>query len=372
MWLGWHLIPGRKLVIAIIDKTVLSPKGQEHGSLNWVLNQEKFTRNNRDLYQRERDYYGFFPLADEKFRLKGLERFSEEQLQQLSKDADAAYLTDAYGIYRNEWYQHKNKDGRSRIIYGGMSAQDLYFLKSMQASHKLIITEFNCMGSPTPDPLRNDFEKSFGVHWSGWVGRYFASLDTTVNKELPRWLIDHYKTQHGGKWPFTKSGIAFVHKDDRIVVLEKDTHLNKEFPYIYSSEEGQGHYGLPHHVRYNYWFDIISLDTSFNRTLATFNIDANEEGMKEMAANGILHSFPAITVHLNKDYRFFYLAGDFCDNPIGLTASYFKGSGYFSWLLYNRRDPEDRAGFFWKVYRPLVTTILNDYYQDNLHLHQHH
>lgn len=362
MWLAWRWTPRRKLVVAIIDKTVLTPQRQEHVSLNWVLNQEKFTRNKTDLYQRERDYYGFFPLSNDKFRLKGLERFSEDQLQRLSNDADAVYLTDAYGVYSNEWYLHKNEKERSGIVYGGMSPQDLFFLKGMQAKHKLIITEFNCLGSPTPDPLRNEFEKSFGVAWTGWIGRYFDSFDTTVNKELPHWLINNYKKQHDGKWPFHKSGIAFIHKDDRVVILENETHLNKEFPYISSGQEGRTHYGLPGSIRYNYWFDIVKADTTFNHTLATFTIDANEEGIKELNANGIRRAFPAIVVHLNKDYRFFYFAGDFCDNPIGLTASYFKGVGHFDWLLYNRQDPQERAGFFWKVYRPLVTQLLNDYY----------
>ena len=370
MWLAWRWTSRRKLVIAIIDKTVLTSQGQEHVSLNWVLNQEKFTRNNRDLYQRERDYFGFFPLDKERFREKGLERFSEEQLQQLSKDADAAYLTDAYGIYGNEWFHHKPEKERSGIVYGGLSPQDLYFLKQMQVRHKLIITEFNCLGSPTPDPLRNDFEKTFGVHWSGWIGRYFDSFDTTLNNELPHWLIDHYRQQHNGKWPFTRSGIAFVHRDDRIVVLEKETHLNKEFPYIFSGEEGQAHYGLPASTRYNYWFDIITVDTTFNHKLATFKIDANEKGLKEMNTYGIKNSFPAVVVHLGKDYRFFYFAGDFCDNPIGLTTSYFKGIRYFDWLLYNRHDAQERKGFFWKVYRPLVTSILNDYYPEGSRAHR--
>src|SRR6478735_4620515 len=89
--------PKRKLVMAIIDKTVLSTKEQEHISLNWVLNQERFTKNKTELYKRDRDYFGFFPLENEKFQIKGLERFNTQQLDQLSNDADVAYVTDAYG-----------------------------------------------------------------------------------------------------------------------------------------------------------------------------------------------------------------------------------------------------------------------------------
>jgi hypothetical protein len=344
MWLFWRLTPKRKLVVAIIDKTVPASGGQEHVPLNWVLNQERFSKNKTELYQHEKDYYGFFPLSDRKFGLKGLERFSGDQLEQLSNDADVAYLR------------------------GGMSEKDLYFLKQMRARHKLIITEFDRLGSPTLDILRNDLEKSFGVRWTGWIGRYFDSFDTAVNRELPRWLVRNYRQQHNGQWPFKKSGIAFVRTDDKVVILENETHLNKEFPYIFFNREAKVHYGLPDRIKYLHWFDMVDTDTSINHVLSIFEIDVNDKGKKELAANGIPSAFPAISVHLNSDYRFFYFSGDFCDNPIRLISSYFKGAGYFQWLMYNGRDPLERQSFFWKVYRPLVTTVLNDYYGEKNHL----
>jgi len=208
MWLAWRLTHKRKLVVAIIDKTAPSPGEHGHISLNWVLNQERFTRDGNSLFEHDRDYFGVFPLHDNKYRVKGLERFSEEQLQRLSNDADAAYLTDAYG----------------------MSSQDLYFLRQMKDKHKLIITEFNFTGSPTAASLRNEFGEQFGIRWTGWAGRYFMSLDTGRNKELPAWLVGHYKMQHNGRWPFTKSGIAFMHSDGRVLILEHGTDLNSEFP----------------------------------------------------------------------------------------------------------------------------------------------
>ena len=122
MWVIWLCIPKRKLAAAIIDKTVVTKKGQEHISLNWVLNQQKFSKDNSELYQGDKDYYGFFPLQNRKFRIKGLERFSETQLNQLSRDADMAYVTDAYGVYTNEWYDVKDQKERSGIVYGGMSS----------------------------------------------------------------------------------------------------------------------------------------------------------------------------------------------------------------------------------------------------------
>ncbi|MBK5271067.1 MAG: hypothetical protein JJE22_08640, partial [Bacteroidia bacterium] len=200
MWLAWYFTPKKKMIAAIIDKTVMTQDGQEHVSFSWVLNHERFTKSKSNLYKTSTDYFGFFPLGGENFRLKGLERFSPDMLERLSNDADLAYFTDTYGIYRNEWYAKKNIAERSGIVYGGMSEQDIAFLQNMKAKHKLIITEFNTIGSPTSPEIRSEFENMFGLKWSGWVGRYFTSLDTSVNTELPRWLINNYKNQHAGQW----------------------------------------------------------------------------------------------------------------------------------------------------------------------------
>lgn len=363
LFIFWLCAGKKKLVVAVVDKTVLSNKSQEHISLYWVLNQEKYTKTNTKLYNRERDYYGFFPLDDKKFQLKGLERFTTAKLDQLSNDADAAYITDAYGVYRNEWYGKGDVSGRSGILYGGMSNQDFYLLNQMRLKHKLIITEFNCLASPTPSEIRYKFENTFGIKWTGWIGRYFDSFDTTKNEELPSWLVKNYKNQHNGAWPFTQSGIALVHSTDEIVILENKTHLNYELPYMYATEEGQKHYGLPKKTTYSFWFDIIQPDTSYNHVISTFSFDVNAAGKKVLDQHALPASFPAVTAHTGKDYRFFYFSADLADNPITFTSSYFKGVPFFRWFMYNSREPLERRAFFWTIYQPLVTTILKDYYK---------
>lgn len=362
MFVSWFLTPKRPLVVAIIDKTVLTKNGQEHISLNWILTQEKFSKNREELYNPEQDYFGFFPGDNESFQTKGLESLSKNSLNELSNETEVVYNTDSYGIYRNEWYKVGEGKERSGIIYGGMSKQDLFFLQQMKAKHKLIITEFNCLGSPTDTLIRRGFENTFGIHWTGWIGRYFNSFDTLTNKELPRWLINNYRLQHKGSWPFHKSGIALIHSNDQIVILEKGSHINQELPYIFSSKEGVEHYGLSPKIKYGFWFDILTVDSAYNHVIAEYRIDVNENGKKELSINHIPFIFPAITAHINTDYRFFYFSGDFCDNPITLTSSYFKGVKAFNWFLYNERDIQERNSFFWLFYRPLVTTVLNDYY----------
>lgn len=363
MYLAWVIDGRRKLVIAIVDKTVLTKKGQEHISLNWVLSQEKFTKNNSQLYKSDRDYYGFFPMANKRFELRGLETFSTDQLDRLANDADLMYVTDAYGIFRNEWFDQGDVKERSGVVYGGLSQQDFYLLKQMRNQHKLIITEFNCLASPTAPVVRTEFENTFRVKWTGWIGRFFSSFDTTINTEMPRWLIRSYQQQHNGKWPFTRAGIAFIHSDETVVILEEGADIVQPIPYIYATAAAQQQYGLPENIPYSFWFDIVDPDPASNQVLAEYKIETTSKGEKELAAHGLRSSFPAVTKHYGDDYQFYYFSGDFADAPVSLTSSYFKGIGFFKRFMFNTRDPQDRRRFFWSFYRPLVTTILNDHYE---------
>jgi hypothetical protein len=360
MWLAWLLTPKTKLVAAIIDKTVLTKQGQEHKSLTWILNNNRYTKTHQKGYDTSNDYFGFFPQEKEKFRLKGLERFSPMQLQQLSSDADFVYVTDTYGIYKNEWYSSKNNTERSGMLYGGMSANDVELLRNMKAKHKLIITEFNSIASPTNPVVRGQFEQLFAMHWSGWTGRYFDSFDTLKNKEIPKWLTGSYKRAHNNKWPFHRSGVAFVNDDDRVVILEESTHLTNPMPQIISNANGQERFGLPEKIKYSFWFDVIIANAAVNKVVSRFDISTNAAGKAELQRYGIPLTFPAILMHRGKDYQFYYFSADFCDNPIGMTSSYFKGVGFFKWLFYDSSDPSERSSFFWSFYRPLMNNILDD------------
>lgn len=361
MWLLWFLTPKKKLVAAIVDKTVLTQAGQEHSSLYWILNQERFSKTSTKSYSLDRDYFGFFPLDDEKYKIKGLERFSNKQITQLSKDADLLYFTDTYGIYNNEWYQKKDITERSGMLYGGLSAKDVQLARLMKNQNKLIIAEFNTIGDPTDSAARSNFEQEFAIKWTGWTARHFESLDTAINMELPHWLINNYKKTHQSQWPFKKAGIAFVSNDDRVVILEDSVHLSNPMPHIQTDKAAQENFGLPSEVRYPFWFDIIEYDAKVNKSAANFKISMNGKGLAELKSQGIPAVFPAITYHKGKDYQFYYFSGDFCDNPVSINSSYFKGIGYFKWMFYDDRNPMERRSFFWNYYRPLISTILEEY-----------
>jgi len=361
LFLAWFFTPKTKLSALIVDKSALTNTGQEHISLTWVLNHERFTNSENQLYQVNSDYYGFFPLEDEKFRINGLEQFPADELQKLSQNSDLLYIADTYGIYFSDWYKGQNANQQNKMLYGGLSVNDVQMAGFMKEQKKLIIAEFNTIGSPTADSERKTLEEMFHFKWTGWTAKHFESLDTTGNNDLPHWLISNYQKQNNHSWPFKKAGIVFVHSDERLVVLEDSTHLSNPMPLIQSNEIGRSNFDLPEESKYPFWFDVITFDEKMNKSAADFKISLNPKGLAELDKYGIPAVFPAVTYHSESDYQFFYFSGDFSDNPLSMNTSYFKGIGNFKWLFYDTRNPMERTSFFWNFYRPMMTKILNEY-----------
>jgi hypothetical protein len=360
MYLFWVLGEKTELKIAIIDKTVLTEECNEHVSFNWLLTYYKYSFPDKKLYTTN-DYFGFFPLKDRKFNLKGLEIYSKPQLDSISNDKEMCYFTDTYGIYRNEWYINEVAGiEHSPLIYGGMSESDLYFLNRMKKQKKLILTEFNTIASPTSNEIRGHFENLFDLKWTGWVGRYFDDLDTTKNKEIPKWLIKNYLEQHNKTWPFKSSGIAFINNNDHVEILEKGTHLNTDLPKIYTNKRSRERFNLPPIQNYPYWFDIMKTKRS-NNVVSVYSIDVNAKGDSIMKANGILKDFPAVIEHYDIDYKFYYFAGDFADNPISTYTSKFRGIRQVHSLFFSENTKGERTDFFWNYYTPLIQHILQHY-----------
>lgn len=364
------LQPKKKMNFLILDKTVLLPNSQEHSSVNWVLAQNSITTSEGNSYDKRRDYFGFIPDGDGHYSINDFNDMTPIELDSIALRYDAVYYTDTYGVYQSEWestygsldppHMLSRVAERSSLIYGGLTPKEVSLLSKMKRLNKLIITEFNLVASPTSSHVRRLFEREFSVRWSGWVGRYFETLDTNKNKELPMWLKRNYKSQNRGKWPFTHPGIAFVRDDDRLVILELHTHLKTEVPQIITDSVFMKEYDLPHQMKYSFWFDICSTKEP-NCVISHYNIDVNALGDSVLKLNRIPKRFPAIIAN-RRSYPFYYFAGDFADNPISTTTSYFKHIDLISGVMY-QPSSQERNSFFWKFYRPLLQNILNNYYE---------
>ncbi len=367
IYLAWVFTPERKLNILILDKTVLERKAQEHTSISWILTHEKYRHSLSGLYKHDTDYYGFYPNDSGQYKIRDFNGGSIKSLDSLVNLYDIAYYTDLYGVYKGEWYDRypgaapdgynaDNSMEHTEKIYGGMTPKELEFLKKMKSKGKPVICEFNVIASPTPEAVRQAFEKEFNITWTGWVGRYYETLDTIKNKELPRWMKTNYLNQHNNTWPFTKSGIVFVKNNERIEILENESQLNVDVPMIYTNVAGIKKYDLPNRMKYPFWFEIIRTNAD-NEVVSTYKITPNTAGRKLLKNFGIPEVFPAVIAHDSSDYKFFYFAGDFCDNPIGMKSAKFKWIENFNTVAY-KRNTQERVSFFWDFYRPLIEKIL--------------
>lgn len=361
-YLFWLARDRKPLKILIYDMTVPYKERDEHKSLSWILVNQKYT-SFEQLNNVNENYKGFFPQGNFKFVTKDFAKMSREEVLQVADTLDMVYYTDTYGVYSNEWYGEYGEymiNERSSRIYGGLHNNDIVLLQRMKDEGKLILAEFNFLASPTSYSLRKEAEKLLDVKWTGWVGRYYDPLDTIVNQDIPLWARRLYKKQYGTPWDFHQPGILFVHEDSRIVVLEMDKTLAEEVPWIYTSPYGQQKYGLPQEITYPYWFDILVSGES-NRIVSKCKIYTNELGRKMLAVNGIPDVFPSVIENREKNY--YYFAGDFCDNPIYMESAKFSGLSFYNKYFYDKYNYINRTPFFWNFYRPMVTNILEEYYQ---------
>lgn len=357
MWATWVCMPKQKLVVAIIDKTVPNKTRVEHASLFWVLNHNKYGKTSKELYKQDLDYFGFFPQDNGEYKIKGLERFSYEQLEQLSMDCDMAYYTDAYGLYNIDWFGEEKPYG---VLYGGLSMQDIEFMRLMKTKQKLVVAEFDILGDATKVETKKEFEALFHMKWTGWTGKSFGSLDREINKDIPLWIINNYEASNKKTWAFKDQGIVLV-KEDKVVVLEYGSDLKSALPTIKPNPEASVGFPIPEKTDYTFWFDVIEIDPEYNEPNALFQLDVTDGGNTILDQNGIPSSFPAITTNIAGNYKFVYLSGDFSESQISMTTSYFKGIETVEHFFYASNGNTDRNDFFWKFYKPMMGQLLEGY-----------
>ncbi|MFZ7114952.1 MAG: hypothetical protein ACO1G9_06210 [Bacteroidota bacterium] len=361
MRIGWEFSPKRKLNLLIVDKTVLNSNSFKHRSINWILDYEKYIKPDGSFYDINNDYFGFFPKEDERYQIHDFEKLDEPEVDSISKVYNLAYFADTYGVLGNEWYSHRDINDNSESIYGGLTEKDLLLMTKMKSKNKPVIAEFNTIGYPTPVDMRRQFEKLWGIEWTGWMARHIASLDTLNNPDLPKWIVRAYKKEHNGVWNFKKDGMLFIHETGKVLVLEMGKELNDAIPKIYTDKVNQEAFDVPAVMIYPYWIDIMVNKNDTNNVISKYVLGTNPAGEALLSANGIPKIFPAI-IHRNKDFQFYYFCGDFADNPTKFRFAKLSGITTLKFLMYNAVDVTDRNRFFWEFYLPMMKKILKKSY----------
>ncbi|MFH1852210.1 MAG: hypothetical protein ABIA75_07695 [Candidatus Neomarinimicrobiota bacterium] len=356
MWLAWLLLPATNLDIFIVDKAVFDDSYQEHRSLNWVLTNEKITRPTGNPYRVDRDYWGVFPLPEKQFSVRDIAGYDTTRIDSLASALDLAYFAESYGLYRSEWLGIV--EDPPTLLYGGLLDEEVELLRALKTRGKTIVAEFSFLAPPTSWRNRERIQESFNLTWSGWTGKYLESLDTLDNPELPNWVVRLYREQHRGDWPFSESGIVLVDFRGPIVILENRTHLTQSVPTIETEYNERKLINLPRHIEYPYWFDITYGNPDSNQVISWYRLHTNAAGDSILAAHRIPPHFPAVIAHRGPDYTFYYLAGDFSDNPVRLASAKLRWIYWFQTFFHNPQIATDRRDFFWRYYRPLIVHIL--------------
>jgi hypothetical protein len=353
----WSTQTKKPLDIIIVDKTVPTLEREHHKSFVWILTKERFVNKERNTsYSYKRDYYGFFPqrpLRDKKWDRNDY-RLSD--LINLADKNDAIYFADTYGVFFNDWFRGINKSRKSRKIYGGLNNNDFLLLKEMKDRNKLIIMEYNSFDYPTAQFESVRTQEKLGITFSGWTGKYFSSLDTTV-KDFPIWMTAMFRKEYKKPWTFTKSGIVIL-KDKDIVVLEEGKQLKNSMPQIITDGASTQKYGVVPSVAFDQWFDII--DPLQNNIISKFKLDTTPLGDSLLVNNALLNEFPAV-VQDPVAKRTYYFSGDFATYDLPFWTSRIKGVEKLNGILFSDKADDTRR-FFWLYYKPLINSIFSDYY----------
>jgi hypothetical protein len=355
----WYLTPSSSLGILVVNKTVPNQEYQEHQSIHWLLNHFKFTKQNGSVYDKSKDYLGFFPANTlEESKINDFSTFSTDEINKLLNENQLIYFADTYGVYENDFKQAV-LESPSKKVYGGMNQKDISFLKEAFQQEVDIIAEFNTIASPTRKDVRLEFENLADIKWTGWITRYFDELDTLLNNDLPRWLIKAYVNQHDGVWGLAGPGMVFVHEHGTLEILRFGNDFKSNVPNIVSTAKSQKRYEIPEIVKYPYWIDVILVSSDFE-VISYYDLLPTEAGIDKLREIGVPRYFPAAVVKENGKGKFYYFCGDFADNPVSGSSFRFFGVSKLWRMFLQAEDYSQRNSFFWNYYYPLMKNILKD------------
>lgn len=357
----WTVLPSKNLEVLVIDKTVPFTNYREHAGIFWALNHDKFIHNSGKKYELDQDYLGFFPSDNEPPGTKrDLSGQSPEQIRQEVRKQDVIFFADTYGVYENDF--KKEKDYRSgKKIYGGLNQSDIELIKAAKEEGKVLIAEFNSMASPTTEFLRSEFENQLGIKWTGWIGRHFDEMDTLVDTEMPKWLIQQYK-QNGGQWNFKGPGLVFVKDTGEIEIFTMGRDFESETPLIRTQKVNKHGYALPQVVPYPDWFDVVMIERDY-QVISYYDIEPTNEGLQRLRSMGLPRFFPAAIYREVNGGKQFYFSGDFSDMDNNLGSPFYAGLPYLWRGFYVVADHTNRQSFYWNYYQPLIAQIFEDAFQ---------
>jgi len=343
----WQFKPYRQLNVWTIDKTVPYPDFREHAGFFWILKNEKIAKPGaRQLYSERSDYFGFYPYGKNEWRGVSMPTSGARP--------DVIYITDTYGVYKDDYMQKRLSSDLSPKLYGALNSDDILTIRRNLGAGNTLISEFNTAASPTNLSDRLTLGRLLGLNWRGWIGKYFEDL--SPEGEVPVWVVTNYETQNRKKWSFFGRGYVLLSDNDDIVVLsEKEDIGAKGLKFSYQGNWGEK-LGLKAPVSYRYWFEWTVPDAGAE-TVAEFHFDLTAAGKAKLDAIKLPDTFPAIIHTPNAQYMGWYFAGDFADMQFSTTPFKMVGIAAIKRLLADD-TVDSNMYFYWQAYVPLMRHIL--------------
>ena len=343
----WQLKPYRELNVWTIDKTVPYPDFREHAGFFWILKNEKIAKPGaKQLYSERSDYFGFYPYGKNEWRGVSMPTSGPRP--------DLIYITDTYGVYKDDYMQKRLSSDLSPKLYGALNSDDILTIRRNLGAGNTLIAEFNTAASPTNLSDRLTLGRLLGLNWRGWIGKYFEDL--SPSGEVPVWVVTNYEAQNRKKWEYFGRGYVLLSDNDDIVVLsEKEDVGAKGLKFAY--REGWGEkFGQKEPVSYRYWFEWTLPDPGAE-TVADYHFDLTAAGKAKLDAAKLPDTFPAIIHSPNTQYTGWYFAGDFADMQFSTTPFKMLGIAAIKRLLADD-TVDSNMYFYWKAYVPLMRHIL--------------
>lgn len=341
----WHLQSPTRLSVVIVDKSVAKPAYRKHAGLIWVLNHEKIAQPGADRrFDPTRDYVGYHPAESGDKRIVPIP----------DTPTDLAYISDTYGVYEGDVADSPTLN-RSKLVYGGMSVDEVRRLTGNLRPGGTLIGEFSSLGSPTPIAARALLASTFGVRPTGWVGRHMQYLDLTP--DLPQWMPRAWRKQTGTRWAFRGPGYVFASEAGELVVLVEgvDTPVGALTMHVDTSTAAT--YGTVDQLRYDGWVEILA-PTDRARVIATYDLRLNASGVKKMRNVPISGRFPAVVRTATQQRTTYYFAGDWSDRTNDGRYDY-RGIERFKRMV-TSDDRDDTEKMFWTVYVPMMAHIIDE------------
>ncbi|WP_211747204.1 hypothetical protein [Paenibacillus sp. Marseille-Q4541] len=337
-WIQWRAGPSRTIDIAIIDKTVPDTTYRGHKGLSWILNHQKIVDRDGYNYVNDESYFGFNP--------NGINHINS--LPSMLRGKDLIYAADTYGVYEQG---QKQEDGsyEQRLVYGGMKLADVQKIQYATATGTTFIGEYNILGEPTSEGVKEQLHSMLGVNWTGWKGKLYTELAT----EVPVSIMQDYSLSSGKDWTYSGEGILFANEKGDIVVLDKEDLGPYSFG-VEFTEKGIEWGQMKGRTAYYEWFDIVE-PRQRAEVLAEYTMKLTDSGEDKLKAAGIPVHFPAITRFNHTTHYSYYFAGDYADRGVTPYPVQYKGWDRIKRIMV---PSTHKDAFYWDVYIPVMERIL--------------